>query len=177
MAEFAEDVIKRFMEEQDREREEAAQRRLQGRNYNPPGISTFGYGNDTVNLGGSYVKDKNLDAVQGRLGFNVPFNESSGVEFGASGHYTKGKGFKDIGLDKADATLKKRFQNDSEVRAKLRANLNEQAGKRGLDELKFEYEIPFKKGGKVKKKAPARSSASKRGDGCAKKGHTKGKFR
>jgi hypothetical protein len=35
-------------------------------------------------------------------------------------------------------------------------------------------EAPFKKGGKV---APKRTSASKRGDGIAKKGHTKGSFR
>ena len=35
-------------------------------------------------------------------------------------------------------------------------------------------EAPFKKGGKV---ASKRTSASKRGDGIAKKGHTKGKFR
>jgi hypothetical protein len=35
-------------------------------------------------------------------------------------------------------------------------------------------EAPFKKGGKV---APKRTSASKRGDGIAVKGHTKGKFR
>ena len=35
-------------------------------------------------------------------------------------------------------------------------------------------EAPFKKGGKVN---PSRTSASKRGDGIAVKGHTKGKFR
>ena len=40
---------------------------------------------------------------------------------------------------------------------------------------------PFKKGGKVKakskgKSAPAKSSASRRGDGIATKGKTKGKF-
>ena len=35
-------------------------------------------------------------------------------------------------------------------------------------------EAPFKKGGKV---TPKRTSASKRGDGIAVKGHTKGKFR
>jgi hypothetical protein len=34
--------------------------------------------------------------------------------------------------------------------------------------------LPFKKGGKVK--APARTKASKRGDGIASKGHTKGKY-
>jgi len=40
-------------------------------------------------------------------------------------------------------------------------------------------EAPFKKGGKVKAKSklPVRSTASKRGDGIASKGHTKGKFK
>ena len=38
-------------------------------------------------------------------------------------------------------------------------------------------EAPFKKGGVVKKNSPSRTSASKRGDGIAVKGHTKGEFR
>ena len=39
-------------------------------------------------------------------------------------------------------------------------------------------EAPFKKGGSVKKnKAPTRTSASKRGDGIAQRGHTKGNFK
>ena len=36
--------------------------------------------------------------------------------------------------------------------------------------------IPFKKGGAVKKMAKGGSTASKRGDGCATKGKTKGRF-
>ena len=36
--------------------------------------------------------------------------------------------------------------------------------------------LPFKKGGKVKKMAKGGSTASKRGDGCATKGKTKGRF-
>jgi hypothetical protein len=42
------------------------------------------------------------------------------------------------------------------------------AGPKGMDE--------FKKGGKVKKAAPARSSASSRGDGIAKRGKTRGRM-
>ena len=38
-------------------------------------------------------------------------------------------------------------------------------------------EAPFKKGGSVKSSLPKRSTASKRGDGIAQKGRTKGKFR
>ena len=38
-------------------------------------------------------------------------------------------------------------------------------------------EAPFKKGGSVKSSLSKRSTASKRGDGVAQKGHTKGKFR
>lgn len=47
----------------------------------------------------------------------------------------------------------------------------------------FDLRVPFKKGGKVKKAAPKKmakggkvSSASKRADGCATKGKTKGRF-
>ena len=36
--------------------------------------------------------------------------------------------------------------------------------------------VPFKKGGKVKKMAKGGSTASKRADGCATKGKTKGRF-
>ena len=36
--------------------------------------------------------------------------------------------------------------------------------------------LPFKKGGKVKKMAKGGSTASKRADGCATKGKTKGRF-
>lgn len=117
----------------------------------------------------------------GRLGVTVPLDESSDIGVGAAGHYAKGKGFKDVGVDRADVAYRKRFDDDSELRARLGANLNERAGKRGVDEIGIEYEIPFKKGGKVKAKAKSKakskvSSASKRGDGIARKGKTKGRF-
>ena len=38
------------------------------------------------------------------------------------------------------------------------------------------FSMPFKKGGKVKKMAKGGSTASKRADGCATKGKTKGRF-
>jgi hypothetical protein len=38
------------------------------------------------------------------------------------------------------------------------------------------FRMPFKKGGKVKKMAKGGSTASKRADGCATKGKTKGRF-
>ena len=41
---------------------------------------------------------------------------------------------------------------------------------------KMQDKQTFKKGGKVKKMAKGGSTASKRGDGCATKGKTKGKF-
>lgn len=40
----------------------------------------------------------------------------------------------------------------------------------------FGLDMPFKKGGAVKKMAKGGSTASKRGDGIAKKGKTKGRF-
>jgi hypothetical protein len=41
----------------------------------------------------------------------------------------KGKGFKDAGIDRADATYTKRLKDDAELRARFGANLNEMAGK------------------------------------------------
>jgi hypothetical protein len=118
------------------------------------------------NVSGGGSKADGVAAVGGRLGYKHPINASSDIEIGASGHYAKGKGFKDAGIDRGDVTYTKRFDNESELRAKLGA------GKRGIDEFGVEYEIPFKKGGKVKK-----ASAPKvRGHGIEKKGKTKGRF-
>ena len=130
-----------------------------------------------IQLSGGVDKTREMTQAGGRLGFNVPISESSDLGLGAAGHYAKGKGFKDVAVDRADMSYRKRFDDDSELRARLGANLNERAGKRGVDEIGIEYEIPFKKGGKVKAKAKSKvSSASKRGDGIARKGKTKGRM-
>ena len=132
-----------------------------------------------IQLTGGMDKTREMTQAGGRLGFSVPLDESSDIGVGAAGHYAKGKGFKDAGVDRADVSYKKRFDNDSELRARLGANLNERAGKRGVDEIGIEYEIPFKKGGRVKAKAKPKtktSTASKRGDGIARKGKTKGRM-
>jgi len=115
------------------------------------------------NISGGGSKADGVTAVGGRLGYKYPINTSSDIEVGASGHYAKGKDFKDAGIDRGDVTYTKRFDNESEFRAKAGA------GKRGFDEFGVEYEIPFKKGGKVK--AP-----KVRGHGIEKKGKTKGRF-
>ena len=114
--------------------------------------------------------------LEGRVGYRHPLNETSDLEIGASGHYAKGKGYKDVGLDSADATYTKRLKDDAELRARFGANLNEMAGKRGLDEFMLEYEKSFKKGGKVKAKAKKSNKPKVRGHGCEKKGKTKGRF-
>jgi hypothetical protein len=118
------------------------------------------------NVSGGGSSADGITAVGGRLGYKHPINASSDIEIGASGHYAKGKGFKDAGIDRIDAAYKKRFDNESELRAKLGV------GKRGVDEFGVEYEIPFKKGGKVKKV----SAPKVRGHGIEKKGKTKGRF-
>lgn len=128
-----------------------------------------------IQLSGGIDKTREMTQAGGRLGVSVPLDDSSNVGIGAAGHYAKGKGFKDVGVDRADVSYRKRFDNDSELRARLGANVNERAGKRGVDEIGIEYEIPFKKGGKVKAKAKV-SKASKRGDGIARKGKTKGRM-
>ncbi len=57
------------------------------------------------------------------------------------------------------------------------ANMGEPAmgGRYGVTD-RGENTKDFKKGGKVKKMAKGGSTASKRGDGCATKGKTKGRF-
>ena len=117
----------------------------------------------SISGGGSNAEG--VTAVGGRLGYKHPINASSDIEIGASGHYAKGKGFKDKDIDRIDATYRKRFENDSELRAKAGV------GKRGQGEFGVEYEIPLKmkKGGKVK-------ITKVRGHGIEKKGKTKGRF-
>jgi hypothetical protein len=117
------------------------------------------------NISGGGSKADGITAVGGRLGYKHPINKSSDIEVGASGHYVKGKEFEDKGIDRLDAIYRKRFENDSELRAKAGI------GKRGAGEFGVEYEIPLnlKRGGKVK--AP-----KVRGHGVEKKGKTKGRF-
>jgi hypothetical protein len=117
------------------------------------------------NISGGGSKADGVTAVGGRLGYKHPINKSSDIEVGASGHYVKGKEFEDKGIDRLDAIYRKRFENDSELRAKAGI------GKRGQGEFGVEYEIPLnlKRGGKVK--AP-----KVRGHGVEKKGKTKGRF-
>jgi hypothetical protein len=117
------------------------------------------------NISGGGSKADGVTAVGGRLGYKHPINASSDIEVGASGYYAKGKGFKDKDIDRIDATYRKRFDNESEFRAKAGV------GKRGVGEFGVEYEIPLKKGGKVKTKA-----SKVRGHGIEKKGKTKGRF-
>ncbi len=118
------------------------------------------------NISGGGSKDDDVSFIGGRLGYKHPINESSDIEIGASGHYVKGKEFKNKGVDRVDAMYSKRFKNNSELRAKAGV------GKRGEGEVGLEYRMDFKKGGKVKK-----ASAPKvRGHGIEKKGKTKGRF-
>jgi hypothetical protein len=117
------------------------------------------------NISGGGSKADGITAVGGRIGYKHPINKSSDIEVGASGHYVKGKEFEDKGIDRLDAIYRKRFENDSELRAKAGI------GKRGAGEFGVEYEIPLnlKRGGKIK--AP-----KVRGHGVEKKGKTKGRF-
>ena len=66
------------------------------------------------------------------------------------------------------------------TRAKREADAAEQANQQATSDFYkrygFKSDGSFKKGGKVKKMAKGGSTASKRGDGCATKGKTKGRF-
>jgi hypothetical protein len=174
MADFSEDDIAQFITEQ---RARGLKDRLD--NLNKVDRSNFGYRNEYINVGGSRTKGQDFNAVGGRAGVNIPVGRSARLEAGLSGHYAKGKGFKDAGLDQADVTLAKQFENNSELRGKLRKNIGDSIGEEFIG---AEYEIPFKKGGSVKAKPknkakPKVSKASSRADGCAQRGKTRGKLR
>jgi hypothetical protein len=118
-------------------------------------------------VGGS--NQNKVSSLGGSLGYTQPIDDTSSIRAGISGHYAKSKDFEDKGIDRATLSYKKKLQNDHEFGAKIGANLNKDQGKTGVDEIGVSYKIPFKKGGKV-------SSASKRGDGIAQRGKTKGRL-
>ena len=62
------------------------------------------------------------------------------------------------------------------VLSQSRSTLGNLTGARNPSAVGVRFSTPFKKGGKVKKMAKGGSTASKRADGCAVKGKTKGRF-
>jgi len=117
-----------------------------------------------VSVSGSGAKNKYGKFANGRASYDQPIDDTSNLNIGASGHYAKGDGWKDKGIDRVDAEYTKKFKNDSVLKASLGANVGE--GKKGIDSANVSYEIPFKKGGKV--------TASTRADGIAQRGKTRG---
>ena len=115
---------------------------------------------DRLSLKGSGTKSQGNTVIGGRLGYNQPIDDSSSIEAGVSGHYAKGKDWKDVGIDNIDAAYQKRLESGNSLRASIGA------GKSGIDSAKLSYNIPFKKGGTV--------TASSRADGIALRGKTKG---
>ena len=112
---------------------------------------------------GGGIKDKDVTSMGGRAQYRQPLDDKSAIEIGLSGHYAKGKNFKDKGIDRGDFTYERKLGKDSKLRATLGA------GRGGVDSGFVGYEAEFKKGGKVK--AP-----KVRGHGVEKKGKTKGRF-
>lgn len=105
---------------------------------------------------GAHKKGDNT-AVGGRVGYKHPIDKDSELEVGVSGHYAKGKNYKDVGIDGGDITYKKRLDNKHEL------EVGAGAGKEGVDRVNATYTIPFRKGGRI--------------DGIAKRGKTKGRIR
>jgi len=116
------------------------------------------------NVAGGGSKNKDATVLGGRVGYKHPIDDKSSIEVGASGHYAKGKGWKDAGLDRADIN----YANQVTDNLRLRAALG--AGRGGVDQGDVGAEYTFKKGGKVKVKPKVR------GHGIEKKGKTKGRF-
>lgn len=115
---------------------------------------------DRLSLEGSGTKSQGNTIIGGRLGYNQPIDDSSSIEAGVSGHYAKGKNWKDAAVDNVDATYQKRLKSGNSLKASLGA------GNGGINSAKVSYDIPFKKGGTV--------TASSRADGIALRGKTRG---
>lgn len=115
------------------------------------------------NVSGGGSKDKDVTSMGGRAQYRHPLDDESAIEVGLSGHYAKGKNWKDAGLDRGDFTYERKLGKDSKLRATLGG------GKKGIDSGFVGYEAEFKKGGKVDK-------PKVRGHGIEKKGKTKGRF-
>jgi hypothetical protein len=110
------------------------------------------------------AKNKYGKFASGTVNYDQPIDETSDMHVGVSGHYAKGKGWKDKGIDRVDAEYSKKFKDESKLKASLGANVGQ--GKKGIDSANISYEIPFKTGGKV--------TASSRADGIAQRGKTRG---
>ena len=113
---------------------------------------------------GGGIKDKDVTSMGGRAQYRQPLDDKSAIEIGLSGHYAKGKNFKDKGIDRGDFTYERKLGKDSKLRATLGGD------KKGIDSGFVGYEAEFKKGGAVKVKPKVR------GHGVEKKGKTKGRF-
>ena len=118
------------------------------------------------NIAGGGSKSKDATVLGGRIGYKQPINDKSSIEAGLSGHYAKGQGWKDVGLDRADLN----YANQVTDNLRLQAGLG--AGRGGINEGNVNAKYSFKKGGKVKKVAKPKV----RGHGIEKKGKTKGRF-
>jgi hypothetical protein len=128
-------------------------------------IGDTGFKLGDINKAINFAKDPTLTGAFNLASPYLDTNFNIGDTGISLNDVVKGKDFKDKDIDRLDATYRKRFENDSELRAKLGV------GKRGAGEVGIEYEIPLKKGGKVKVKTP-----KVRGHGIEKKGKTKGRF-
>ena len=99
----------------------------------------------------------NYDTISETMRVRAPESPNGGLNFGSfRSPVGKTYGLEDIPIGDGSLSFGLNPRNGGGVGAKLK--------------------IPFKKGGKVKKMAKGGSTASKRGDGCATKGKTKGRF-
>lgn len=93
---------------------------------------------------------------------------------GAGGDMPVGRAGPDFGSGRASTPMGPRL--DPAVLSQSRSTLGSLTGARNPSALGARFSTTFKKGGKVKKMAKGGSTASKRADGCATKGKTKGRF-
>ena len=113
-----------------------------------------------ADLGGNSIPNGRV--IYGRLGVSKDFGNKLRGSAGVTGEHVKVKDYNNTEITGGDVSLEKEFEKGSKLRGKYHDSPEEK-------KIGLEYEIPFKKGGKV-------SKASKRADGCAQRGKTRGRL-
>jgi len=95
------------------------------------------------NVTGGGSSNQEVTQLGGRVGYTQPIDEDTLIRMGLSGHYAKGKDWRNAGLDRGDIGFERKLDRNSTLKASLGA------GRRGVDEANISYNRRFADGGAV----------------------------
>jgi hypothetical protein len=80
----------------------------------------------------------------GRLGYAQPLDEQTMLRLGLMGHYAKGRGFENMGVDAGDIALQRQLDKDSSLKVSVGAGKG-----KGINRANISYNRQFDEGGSV----------------------------